>query len=71
MAKNILNGIPIRSEDLNEMTKPSHQPAINDFGAEETAEKYVKVVNTSGDLLAVLSREKNQNNYNFCCVFPR
>jgi tRNA pseudouridine55 synthase len=71
VAKNILNGIPIRSEDLNEMTKPGHQPAINDFGTEETAEKYLKVVNTSGDLLAVLSREKNQNNYNFCCVFPR
>jgi tRNA pseudouridine55 synthase len=71
MAKNILNGIPIRSENLNEMTKQGHQPDIKDFGTEEKAEEYIKVVNTDGDLLAVLSREKNQNNYNFCCVFPR
>ena len=72
MAKNILNGIPIRSENLNEMTKQGCRPAIRDFGAEEeSAEEYVKVVNANGELLAVLSREKNQNNYNFCCVFPR
>jgi tRNA pseudouridine55 synthase len=71
MVKHILNGIPIRSEDLNEMTKQGSRPPITDFGVQETAEEYIKVVNTSGDLLAVVSREKNQNNYNFCCVFPR
>jgi tRNA pseudouridine55 synthase len=71
MAKNILNGVPIHSENLNEMSKQGCRPDIKDFGTEKTAEEYVKVVNTDGDLLAVLSREKNQNNYNFCCVFPR
>jgi tRNA pseudouridine55 synthase len=71
MAKNILNGIPVRFEDLENMTKPGYQRVIKDLGTEETAEEYVRVVNTTGDLLAILSREKNQNNYNFCCVFPR
>jgi tRNA pseudouridine55 synthase len=71
ISKNILNGIPVRSEDLENMTKPGHQRIFKDLGIEETAEEYVKVVNTSGDLLAILSREKNQNSYNFCCVFPR
>jgi tRNA pseudouridine55 synthase len=71
VAKNILNGISICSEDLNEMTEPGHQMAIKDFEAEKTAEEYIKVVNTGRDLLAVLSREKNQNNYKFCCVFPK
>jgi tRNA pseudouridine55 synthase len=71
IAKNILNGVPVHSENLNEMTKQGRRSDIKDFGPEKTAEEYVKVVNTDGDLLAVLSREKNQNNYNFCCVFPR
>jgi tRNA pseudouridine55 synthase len=71
MAKNILNGIPVRSEDLENITKPGYQRVIKDLGTEETAEEFVRVVNTTGDLLAILSREKNQNNYNFCCVFPR
>lgn len=71
LAKNILNGIPIRSEDLKEMTKKGCRQDIGDFDAEQAAEEYVKVVNASGDLLAVLSRKNGQNNYNFCCVFPR
>jgi tRNA pseudouridine55 synthase len=71
VAKNILNGISIHSEDLSEMIKPGQQKVIRDFEAEKTAEEYVKVVNTNGDLLAVLSREKNQNSYKFCCVFPK
>jgi tRNA pseudouridine55 synthase len=70
MAKNILNGIPVRSEDLENMTKPGHERIFTDLGTEETAEEYIKVVNTTGDLLAIVSREKNQNSYNFCCVFP-
>jgi tRNA pseudouridine55 synthase len=70
MAKNILNGIPVRSEDLENMTKPGHERIFKDFGTEEAAEEYIKVVNTTGDLLAIVSREKNQNSYNFCCVFP-
>jgi tRNA pseudouridine55 synthase len=71
LAKNILNGIPVRSEDLNEMTKPGHHGFLQHFSVEKTNEEYVKVVNTNGELLAVLSREKNQNNYKFCCVFPK
>jgi tRNA pseudouridine55 synthase len=71
MAKNILNGIPVRSEDLNNMTKPGHHGFIQSFSVEKTDEEYVKVVNTNGELLAILSREKNQNNYKFCCVFPK
>jgi tRNA pseudouridine55 synthase len=70
-AKNIFNGIPVRSENLEKMTKSGHQRIFKDLGTEEAAEEYIKVVNTSGDLLAILNREKNQNNYNFCCVFPR
>jgi tRNA pseudouridine55 synthase len=69
-AKNILNGIPVRSEDLENMTKPGRQRIFKDLDTEEAAEEHIKVVNTSGDLLAILNRKKNQNSYNFCCVFP-
>jgi tRNA pseudouridine55 synthase len=70
MVNNILNGIPMHYENLIEMTKEGN-PVIKDFYAQETSEEYIKLVNTDGDLLAVLNREKNQNNYNFCCVFRR
>ncbi len=71
MAKNILNGIPIRHEDL--AGKPHSDPSQTSqvFDKEEQTEQYFKVVDTRGVLLAVISSKKNQNNYNFCCVFPR
>ena len=71
LAKKILNGVPICSEDLGEMTRNGCRVDHNSSDAQETVEHYVKVVNISGDLLAVLSHKKNQNNYNFCCVFSR
>ena len=71
LAKKVLNGIPISFEELNEMAENDCCKAANDSGAEDGIEQYIKIIDNCGDLLAVLSRKKNQNNYNFCCVFPR
>lgn len=71
LAKKILNGIPISFEDLNNMAENDCFPAVDDSGTENSIEKYIKIIDTRGDLLAVLSHKKNQNNYNFCCVFSR
>lgn len=71
LAKKILNGIPISFEDLNEMAENNYCPAVNDSGTENSIEQYIKITDNRGDLLAVLSHKKNQNNYNFCCVFSR
>lgn len=59
MAKSILDGKKIHVKSLPGIVHMEKQPVEN----------YVKVVNSDGELLAVLNLEKNQDFYKYCCVF--
>ncbi len=59
MAKSILDGKKIHVKSFTGMAQREKQPVGN----------YIKVVNSYGELLAVLNLEKNQDFYKYCCVF--
>jgi tRNA pseudouridine55 synthase len=68
-AEDIVNGRKIHPKDLTVVIN-SEKQAAEDLFMEQAVEKYAKVVNNHGRLLAILSFEKNCKSYKYCCVFP-
>lgn len=56
LTKTIMHGKRISKKDLLS-------------GQSESPKKFFKIVDTHNNLLAVLSYNKERNNYNYCCVF--
>ncbi len=70
-----LRKMPAHVADKNLIAKIMHGRIIteNDFISESTgiAKGFIKIVDNSDDLLAVLSRKEQSRPYRYCCVFNK
>jgi len=68
-----LRELPAKVADKKLADKILHGKTIFDHDipvkTAKAGEKIIKVVNKNNDLLAVLNRKKEDNTYNYCCVF--
>jgi len=68
-----LHGIPghVADESLTEKIKYGKIITKRDFMPKhlENSAKFIKIVDNNNDLLAVLSYQKKNNKYGYCCVF--
>jgi tRNA pseudouridine55 synthase len=69
LAKRIMNGIQIDEKDVRSMGPPA-VPLKKNRERLQGKEEFFKIVNPEGRLIAVTRRDKIQNKYKYCCVFP-
>ncbi len=69
-AKDIVHGRQISYKILVAGTIDPEKHSGGNLNPRQPREKYVKVVNTQGKLLAVLNLDKNRETCQYCCVFP-